>query len=127
MYIKKFTVPGFLMIVSLFVSLIVQAQKNIPNPEERANQLTEWMRTNLELQSNQVQSIQTINLKYAHKTQDLLNSSLSRNQKKRALRADGDARDRELKKNLTADQFQMWLAKKEEAKKTMRQKMSQKG
>jgi len=117
-----------MLILAMFVSLIMQAQKGkAPTPEERAIKLTEWMKDNLQLYNNQVDPIRTINLKYAYKTQELLRSSLTKMQKRRALKADGDARDRELKTNLTADQFQAWLVKKEDVKKDLRQKMADKG
>ena len=124
---RKFA-PGFLLIITMLVSTITPAQqKKTPTPEERAKKLTEWMKNNLQLYSDQVDPVQAINLKYAYKMQELLRSSMTKMQKKRALKADGDARDLELKRNLTTDQFQVWLVKKEDAKKDLRPKMSEKG
>jgi len=127
MGMRKFA-PGYLLIVTMMLSTIMPAQqKKAPTPEERAQKLTEWMKNNLQLYSDQVDPIQAINLKYAYKMQELLRSSMTKMQKKRALRADGDARDLELKRNLTADQYQAWLVKKEDAKKDVRQKTPGKG
>ena len=121
-------VYGFLLVAAMHLPFVMDAQhKNPPTPEERAKKLTEWMKDNLQLYNNQVDPIQAINLKYAYKMQELLRSSMTKMQKKRALRADGDARDRELKTNLTAEQFQAWLVKKEDAKKDLQKKMAEKG
>ena len=124
---RKFAATGCLMIMIMLISAFIHAQQKPPTPEERARNLTEWMRTNLELYNSQVEPVQAINLKYAYKTQELLRSSLTKMQKKRALKADGDARDQELKRSLTSDQFQAWLTKKEDLKKVVKQKMAEKG
>jgi hypothetical protein len=95
--------------------------------EEMAGKLTGWMKTNLELTDNQVGQVQIINLKYANKMMELQNDgSANKKQKMRALKADSDAKDQELKRVLTADQFQSWLAKKDEAKKALKEKIKEK-
>lgn len=123
---KKNMFTGMWMVTLLFLSLITNAQQKMPPPEERAQQLTEWMKKTLQLGDKQVESVQAINLKYANKTQELMGGSMSKPQIKRALKADGDARDRELKQVFTAQQFQDWLEKKEDAKKYIKEKMKAK-
>lgn len=126
MDMKKYMFAGSLIIALLTLSIVINAQQKMPAPEERAQKLTEWMKNNLQLDAKQVESVQAINLKYANKTQELMGGSMSKMQKKRALKADGDARDRELKQVLTAEQFQSWLTKKEDAKKFIKEKLKAK-
>jgi hypothetical protein len=123
---KKYMFRWVWMIALLFLSSTTNAQQKMPPPEERAQKLTEWMTKTLQLGDKQVESVQAINLKYANKTQELMGGSMSKPQIKRALRADGDARDRELKQVFTAQQFQDWLVKKEDAKKYIKEKMKAK-
>jgi hypothetical protein len=125
---KKYLLYGILLSTALFVFAGAGAQKkNEMTTEEMAGKLTGWMKTNLELTDNQVGQVQTINLKYANKMMELQNDgSSNKKQKMRALKADSDAKDQELKRVLTADQFQAWLAKKDEAKKALKEKIKEK-
>ncbi|TMI73677.1 MAG: hypothetical protein E6H09_06365 [Bacteroidetes bacterium] len=125
---KKYLVYGILLSLALFVFATVGAQKkNEMTTEEMAGKLTGWMKTNLELTDNQVGQVQTINLKYANKMMELQNDgSSNKKQKMRAMKADSDAKDQELKRVLTADQFQSWLVKKDEAKKALKEKIKEK-
>jgi hypothetical protein len=125
---KKYLLYGVLLSAALFVFAGAGAQKkNEMTTEEMAGKLTGWMKTNLELTDNQVGQVQTINLKYANKMMELQNDgSSNKKQKMRALKADSDAKDQELKRVLTANQFQAWLAKKDEAKKALKEKIKEK-
>jgi hypothetical protein len=102
-----------------------QAKSHL-SPEELAIELTEWMTPNLQLTNAQVPQVQTINLKYAHKLQELQYGTDTKQQKQRAFRADGDAKDQELKRVLTSEQFQTWLSKKDDLYQMMKEKMKKK-
>ncbi|HEV8507584.1 MAG TPA: hypothetical protein VGQ53_19365, partial [Chitinophagaceae bacterium] len=79
---KKILGGSFLSIALFFTVNIAWAQKKTSlTPEERATKITEWMKTNLQLNNDQATQVQTINLKYANKTQELQTHSMSRKQK----------------------------------------------
>jgi biopolymer transport protein ExbB/TolQ len=83
------------------------------------------MKSNLNLTVEQVAQVHPINLKYADKMQDLYLSSQTRRQKFQALKADFNAKDAELKKIFTADQYKTYQAKKEEIKKALKDEMKE--
>ena len=111
----------------LFVANIVYAQKKMSStPEERAAKLTGWMKTNLQLNTDQATQVQAINLKYANKTQELQTQSKSRKQKLQTLKDNDKAKDTELKNVLTPDQYNSYQAKKDEIRKQMKERMREK-
>jgi len=118
-------VGAMFLILGLMVSLCGQSQKKTPpTPEERANKLTLWMKTNLQLGDSQVVRVQEINLKYANKMQQLYdNTTLKRRQKVQLLQDNDKAKDQELKGVLTDDQYKTYQSKKAEAKKQVKEKM----
>lgn len=124
---KKILVCICILITLLFTVNIIWAQKKTSStPEERAAKLTEWMKTNLELNSDQATQVQNINLKYANKTQGLQTQSMSRKQKMQTLKDNDKAKDAELKNVLTADQYSAYQAKKDEIRKQMKERMREK-
>jgi hypothetical protein len=124
---NKIFLNSFLVTGWLFVFVITDAQKKISStPEERANKLTEWMKTNLQLSNDQVKQVQTINLKYANKTQELQAGSMSRKQKMQTLKDNDRAKDSELKNVFTADQYSSYQTKKDEIRKQMKERMREK-
>ena len=124
---KVILINLFLLITLSFAGNVILGQKKTSStPEERATKLTEWMKTNLQLNGDQVTQVQTINLKYANKNQELQTQSLSRKQKMQILKDNDKAKDAELKKVLTADQYNNYQAKKEEIRKQMKERMREK-
>ena len=106
---------------------ITYAQKKTSSaPEERANKLTEWMKTNLQLNEEQLTKAQAINLKYANKNQELHSGSMSRKEKMHILKENDKAKDAELKTLFTADQYKNYQEKKEEMRKQMKERMREK-
>ena len=124
---KRVSVSTYLLTGLLFVVHIIYAQKKTSSTaEQRASKLTEWMKTNLQLNDDQATQVQTINLKYANKTQGLQTQSLSRKQKMQTLKENDKAKDAELKTVLTHDQYNSYQAKKDEVRKQMKEKMREK-
>jgi len=124
---KKILVSIFLLAILFFADNVILAQKNTSStPEERATKLTEWMKTNLQLNSDQATQVQNINLKYASKTQELQTQSMSRKTKMQTLKENDKAKDGELKNVLTTDQYNGYQAKKEEIRKQMKERMREK-
>ena len=124
---KAILVNVLFLITFLFAGNVIWGQKKTSStPEERATKLTEWMKTNLQLSGDQVTQVQTLNLKYANKTQELQTQSLSRKQKMQILKDNDNAKDAELKDVLTTDQYNNYQAKKEEIRKQMKERMREK-
>ena len=123
---KRILVNSFLLTGLLFLVNITYAQKKTSNPVERADKLTEWMKTNLQLNDDQVTQVQNINLKYANKTQGLQTQSMSRKDKMQTLKENDKAKDAELKNVFTTDQYNAYQAKKDEIRKQMKEKMREK-
>ena len=123
----KGCITSFLCTMMLIGCLGIRAQqKTAATPEERANKVTEWMKTNLQLNDGQVSQVKEINLKYANKTQGLKdNTTLTRRQKLQVLSDNGKAKDKELKNVFTDDQYKTYQAKKNEIKKQLKQKMKE--
>ncbi len=114
------------LIASLFfIANSYSQEKTIPPAADRAAKLTEWMKTNLQLTTDQVTPVQEINLKYANKMDDLRKSAKGRRAKMQTMKSDNKAKDAELKKILTADQFKTYLAKKDELKKKFKEEMKE--
>ena len=84
------------------------------------------MKTNLQLNDDQVTQVQNINLKYANKTQGLQTQSMSRKEKLQTLKGNDKAKDAELKNIFTTDQYNTYQAKKDEVRKQMKEKMREK-
>jgi len=84
------------------------------------------MEDNLRLVGNQRSLLYQINLKYAYKTEELRNSKITSREKMNIFKVNDKARDEELKNVLTAEQFEIYQAKKAEVIKKFRQEMKQK-
>lgn len=105
------------VIAALLLSSSVMAQDSLSDdwsPEERAKNLTEWMKIELGIDTSLVETVHIINLKYAIKIENLKMSHSGRVKKFRELRSLSSNKDRELKKVLTKDQFKVYEKKKEE-------------
>ena len=114
---KKNRSSGFMFVLLLVVITLVHAQQKVPlTAEEIATKTTEWMKTTLSLTEDQVGQVKDINLKYATRNLDLKKSSLNKKQKLQTLQSNDDAKDKELKRIFSADQYKTWLVKKEEIK-----------
>jgi len=124
---KRILANSFLLTGLLFLVNITYAQKKTSyTPEERAGKLTEWMKTNLQLNDDQATQVQNINLKYANKTQGLQTQSMSRKEKMQILKENDKAKDAELKNVFTTDQYNTYQAKKDEVRKQMKERMREK-
>jgi hypothetical protein len=113
------SIKFFLLLVACVVftySSYAQAERTPKTPDERATALTEWMKTNLQLTAEQVGPVTDLNLKYANLNEKLRNSTSTRMQKAKTLKANEQDRDSELKAVLSAEQFKLYESKKKEMK-----------
>lgn len=86
-----------------------------PSPEERARWQTDWMKKELLLDSTVVPRVYAINLKYANKMEGIMqNDTSSRFERHQDVRNLMDAKDNELKKVLTDEQYKLYLQKRNE-------------
>jgi len=117
--------------VMLWLSPAKAQERQNMAPEQRAAKITEWMKANLKLNDEQVSKVSEINQRYAMKTGDLKKdmkdmSKTEKKEKMSSLKALDKEKDSELKAVLSEAQFTDYLAKKEEMKKQVKQKMQEK-
>jgi len=96
-------------------------------PAQRAAVQTEFMRTRLGLSETQQQKIAALNLKYAEQMQPILQGSDGPLMKMAAARRVDEAKDAELRGVLQPEQYQKYLAAKEELRQHLEQKLMERG
>jgi hypothetical protein len=94
--------------------------------EKYAAKLNDWMKTNLQLTSEQIPKVEEINLRYAKRLEALKAKTIPRRQKLDILKADDKDKEKELKNVFTVDQFKKYQAKKNEIKKQMKENIKKK-
>ena len=107
----KFFPVAFLLFALLFTTSQVSAQETggKRTPEERAKTLTEKMKTELSLTTEQVPKVEAINLKYAKLNYEKINTGTRRKLKGYlAVRNNKIEKDKELKQVLTDDQYKKY-------------------
>ncbi len=106
---------NILTFLILFTNGMAQVTySNGKTPEERAKNQTEWMKTELSLDSIQVEKVHSINLEYATKMESIKNTSGERRQKIQMLRSLSSDKDSELKKIFTKEQYKAYQRKKDD-------------
>ena len=113
-----------------FISWVgfVSADQQQPSLERRAEKRTEVMKGSLKLNEEQVTQIEQINLKAAHKMQELKDkNSKYKRIIFRKIQYVKKERDVQLKKVLTNEQWQTYQAKKEELRSEVRLQMKETG
>ena len=109
-----------------FCSTIRSQETQSFSAEKYAAKLNDWMKTNLQLTSEQIPKVEEINLKYAKRLEALKAKTIPRRQKLDILKADDKDKEKELKEIFTADQFKTYQAKKNEIKKQMKENIKKK-
>jgi hypothetical protein len=105
----------FGIVLLLFFANSHAQEKELPaDPEERARQVTEWMKTNFQLNDAQVPKVQAVNYKCAQKNVELENTKLWKNKRQKQLTQNEQYRDAELKKIFTPEQFSAYETRKKE-------------
>jgi periplasmic protein CpxP/Spy len=111
----------------MIANVSAQASEQLKNstPEQRAQKITDWMKTNLQLTDEQAMSVHAINLKYANENESLKEDTSDRRAKYKKLKNTQEAKDQELKGALTAEQFNTYLSKKKELQQKMREEVKE--
>jgi hypothetical protein len=129
MRIRKTSIALVATVGSLLFAFTASAQladlKNT-TPEQRAKALTEMMTTKLGLSPEQTSKVANLNLTYANKMEPLIKGSEGPFVKMREMKQINQAKEAELKKILTPQQFQNYLASKEQMREQMLDKVEQK-
>jgi hypothetical protein len=116
----------FSLFLAGFCSTVHSQETSNFSAEKHAAKLNEWMKTNLQLTSEQVPKVEEINLKYAKRLEALQAKTIPRRQKLNILKADDKAKEKELKKIFTVEQFKTYQTKKAEIKKQMKENIKKK-
>ena len=95
-------------------------------PGVRAKVQTEFMKEKLKLSPEQLGQVEAINVKYADKMQGVLTGSSGFLMKMRDAKGLDQAKDGELQKVLNPEQYQGYLASKNEMKERMMAKLKEK-
>jgi len=120
-----------LALVTLALPIVAAAQDPSAalaksTPEERAAFQTEYMKTKLALADEQAPKVQSINLDAAQKMEPVIKGTDGPLVKLRQARAIEAEKEAALQGVLTPDQFQKFLAMKDELRQKLEQKMAEK-
>jgi len=116
------------VVALLLLSVAASAQSRIDaiaktTPEQRAKVQTGLMKEKLALTAEQLPKVAAINLATAQKMQPVLESTDGPLSRMRAAKANEAERDAALQPVLTPQQYQQWLAARDEIKQKAEQKL----
>ena len=95
-------------------------------PDERANAQTALMKAKLDLTADQLPKIAAINQKYAQKMEPIIKGSAGPLMKMNQMRGVNEEKEAELKQVLSPEQFQKYLASREEIREQFEEKLEEK-
>jgi hypothetical protein len=129
MRIRKTSIAFVAAVGSLLFTLAASAQfdelKNT-TPEQRAKALTEMMTTQLGLTPEQTGKVAELNLTYANKMDPLIKGSAGPFVRMREMKQINQAKEAQLKQILTPQQFEKYLASKEQMRENLAEKVEEK-
>ncbi len=122
---KNLTVHSILVLL-LFASGAYAQQNRLSDmsAEERAEFQTQRMKETLDLDSAQVARVSSINLSYARKMDPVIAGSGSRLTKLRAFQQVSAAKEKELQKVLSPEQFRQFKQQQQEMKEQLKKRRS---
>lgn len=117
--------PKFVLLLLILASIgnLTQAQDKTSTgtPDQRAQKITSWMKAELQLTPEQEPVIQNINLKYAIQNESLKASGGGKMAKYKKFKSSQEAKEEELKRALTGEQFNVYLNKKDDLHRKMKE------
>lgn len=120
---KTITTSLFLFMLMFSTSVFAQTDDNEKMPAaERAQRLTGWMKTNLNLTAEQEQQVAPINLDCATKIDSVRNLKLSKMDKLKEARKIQQYREAEFAKILSAEQMKKYKEEKKEKGQQMKER-----
>ena len=121
-----------LLVAAMFLLIVVAAgaqneMEKLKNstPEERARLQTEMMKVKLGLTPDQTPKVAAINQKYAQRMEPIIKGQEGPLMRLRQMREVGQAKEAELKGVLSPEQFQKYLAEKQEMREKFEDKLIQ--
>ncbi len=126
--------PTFIALLVAAMSLLIVVAASAQNemeklksstPEERARLQTEMMKSKLGLTSDQTPKVAAINQKYAQRMEPIIKGQEGPLMRLRQMREVGQAKEAELKGVLSPEQFQKYLAEKQEMREKFEDKLIQ--
>ena len=126
--------PTFIALLVAAMSLLIVVAAGAQNemeklksstPEERARLQTEMMKVKLSLTSDQTPKVAAINQKYAQRMEPIIKGQEGPLMRLRQMREVGQAKEAELKGVLSPEQFQKYLAEKQEMREKFEDKLIQ--
>ena len=126
--------PTFIALLVAAMSLLIVVAAGAQNemeklksstPEERARLQTEMMKTKLSLTPDQTPKVAAINQKYAQRMEPIIKGQEGPLMRLRQMREVGQAKEAELKGVLSPEQFQKYLAEKQEMREKFEDKLIQ--
>jgi len=116
--------------MSLLIVVAAGAQNEMEKlksstPEERARLQTEMMKVKLSLTPDQTPKVAAINQKYAQRMEPIIKGQEGPLMRLRQMREVGQAKEAELKGVLSPEQFQKYLAEKQEMREKFEDKLIQ--
>ena len=114
-----------IVLLLIFANAYSQEKPQLSSdPAERGKQVTEWMKTNLQLSDEQVPKVEAINVRCAEKNIELEGrKNMTKGTRQKYLTSNERYRDSELKKIFTAEQFTAYQEKKKEVMTKMMKKI----
>ena len=126
--------PTFIALLVAAMSLLIVVAADAQNemeklksstPEERARLQTEMMKVKLGLTPDQTPKVAAINQKYAQRMEPIIKGQEGPLMRLRQMREVGQAKEAELKGVLSPEQFQKYLAEKQEMREKFEDKLIQ--
>ena len=126
--------PTFIALLAVAMSLLIVVAAGAQNemeklksstPEERARLQTEMMKVKLALSPDQTPKVAAINQKYAQRMEPIIKGQEGPLMRLRQMREVGQAKEAELKGVLSPEQFQKYLAEKQEMREKFEDKLIQ--
>jgi hypothetical protein len=105
---------GLLLIASAITASAQLDKLKNTTPQERAKAQTMFMRSKLDLTEAQLPKVEALNLKYAEKLDPVIKGSAGPLVKMQEFRQANEDKEAEMKGILSPDQFQRYLAAKQE-------------
>ena len=119
-FLQKITV-GLVLMAGTCTQGVAQSAVE-KSPEERARMLTQLMSEELGLTDDQVPRIDSINLAYSQRMEDIFTQATRPRERFKAAQALMKQKDTELAEVFTEKQYKAYLKRKNERRKTMRKK-----
>jgi len=98
----------YLLVLIMMTSLLSMAQPRF-NPEKRAERLSNRMRDELKLDTKTYDAVKIINLKYAKKKQEIMQSRMREDLRREKMKELKLAKNAEMKAVLTKKQYENYL------------------